>query len=135
MSKYSKEILEAYSKAKAIREKAYAPYSKFKVGCCLQTKSGKTYLGHNIENVAFPSCTCAENIALGNAIVAEGRGTLDFIVIVADGKDPVSPCGNCRQIIAEHVDKDFLVYLANLKEITTKITMSELLPLGFKSLS
>ena len=128
MSDYPKDVQKAYEMSKLIREKAYAPYSKFKVGAAVKFKNlDKIYTGHNIENVAFPSCVCAEVITLHSAIADKGRSNLDFIVVTTDLKDPVAPCGNCRQIISEHVAQDFMIYLANLKGIQKEITMKELL--------
>lgn len=135
MSEHSKEVLKAYELAKKAREKSYSPYSKFKVGAALKCKdSDKIHTGHNIENISFPAGNCAEPVVLYSAIAERGRGNFEFMVIVTDTENPTPPCGICRQVLSEHVDQDFVVYLADLKEIRKKLTISELLPYSFDSL-
>ncbi|MBL7663695.1 MAG: cytidine deaminase [Bacteriovoracaceae bacterium] len=136
MAKYSKEVLEAYQKAVEIREKAYAPYSKFKVGVALKfTDDKKYYLGHNVENASYPACTCAENVALANASIHHGLKNFEFMVLVTDTEDVAAPCGICRQKLCEFVPAEFPIYLSNLKGIQKTVTLKEILPYQFNKLS
>jgi len=116
--------------AKEARENAYAPYSKFKVGAAVVTTEGKVYKGANIENASFGLSNCAERTAIFKA-VSEGEKHLDSIAIIADTKEPVSPCGACRQVMAEFFKPEAKVYLTNLKGEITETTVGELLPGAF----
>ena len=114
------------------REQAYVPYSKFKVGAALITKSGKVYHGCNIENAAYSMTNCAERTAMFKA-VSEGDKDFAAIAVVADTKGAVSPCGACRQVIAEFCEPDMPVYLTNLQGDVQETTVSELLPGAFST--
>jgi cytidine deaminase len=122
---------ELMNKAIEIRERAYVPYSKFKVGAALLTKSGKVYTGCNIENAAYPVSLCAERVAIFKAI---SEGETDFVemAVVADTERPVPPCGSCRQVMSEFFDSDMNVYLTNLNSNTMTVKMEELLPFSFQ---
>ncbi|MRH42444.1 cytidine deaminase [Aquibacillus halophilus] len=117
-------------KAKEIRTKAYTPYSKFKVGAALLTKSGKIYQGCNIENAAYPVSCCAERVAIFSAI-ANGEMDFEELAVVADTKRPVPPCGSCRQVMSEFFDKDMKIHTSNLTNDVKTMTMDELLPFSF----
>ena len=82
------------------REKAYAPYSSFAVGAAVESSDGRIFTGCNVENLSFGLTICAERVAIGCAIAAGGK-SLRRIVVVADTRTPVSPCGACRQVMAE----------------------------------
>jgi cytidine deaminase len=88
------------AEATAARSKAYAPYSQFAVGAALVATDGRVFQGCNVENLSFGLTMCAERVAIGQAVAA---GCRDFrtIVIVADTVEPISPCGACRQVLAE----------------------------------
>ncbi|RBP02361.1 cytidine deaminase [Rossellomorea aquimaris] len=116
--------------AKLAREKAYVPYSKFKVGAALLSKDGKVYHGCNIENAAYSMCNCAERTALFKAY-SEGDTDYSMIAVVADTARPVPPCGACRQVISELCPKEMKVVLTNLKGDVEELTVSELLPGAF----
>lgn len=118
------------TEAKKARDKAYTPYSKFKVGAALRATDGKVYHGCNIENAAYSMCNCAERTALFSAY---GQGVRDFdlLVVVADTDRPVSPCGACRQVIAELCSEDMKVILTNLQGDTQETTVAQLLPGAF----
>jgi cytidine deaminase len=116
--------------AKAAREMAYVPYSKFKVGAALLTKDGKIYRGCNIENAAYSMCNCAERTALFKAY-SEGDKDFKMLAVIADTDRPVPPCGACRQVISELCDEDMLVILTNLKGDVQEITVKDLLPGAF----
>lgn len=87
--------------AKQAAEKAYAPYSQFRVGSALLTKSGNTYSGCNVENASYGLTTCAERNAVANAIAAEGKIEIEKIVVYTPTPSPTPPCGACRQVIHE----------------------------------
>ncbi len=116
--------------SKKAREKAYVPYSKFPVGAALLAEDGTVYRGCNIENSAYSMSNCAERTAFFKA-VSEGIHTFKALAVVADTEGPVSPCGACRQVIAEFCDKQMPVYLTNLKGDVMETTVAELLPGAF----
>jgi cytidine deaminase len=118
------------NEAKAAREIAYAPYSKFKVGAALLTKDGKVYRGCNIENAAYSMCNCAERTALFKAY-SEGDKEFTMLAVIADTPRPVPPCGACRQVMVELCPPDMPVVLANLQGDTEQTTVKELLPGAF----
>ena len=123
---------DLFEKARAVRENAHAPYSKFKVGAALRTVSGEEFIGCNVENSAYPQGTCAEAGAI-TAMIAAGEKEISEICIVADGQNPVSPCGGCRQKLAEFSTPASKVHLANLKGILASHSLGELLPHCFSS--
>lgn len=116
--------------AKAARELAYVPYSRFQVGAALLTKDGKIYRGCNIENAAYSMCNCAERTALFKAY-SEGDKDFSMLTVVADTKRPVPPCGACRQVISELCPRDMRVVLTNLNGDVQELTVAELLPGAF----
>ncbi|WP_278246875.1 cytidine deaminase [Yoonia litorea] len=116
--------------ARRVRENAHAPYSKFKVGAALIAGSGKVYLGCNVENVAYPEGTCAEAGAIA-AMVAGGDTSITEIAVIADSPKPVSPCGGCRQKIAEFASGDVRVTLATTDGVVHQTTVAALLPGSF----
>lgn len=110
------------------RENSYSPYSKFKVGAAVLTKSGKVYGGCNIENASYPVTNCAERTAIFKA-VSEGEKDIEAIAIVADTPGPCAPCGACRQVIAEFAIPRTI--MANLKGDAKVVSLEELLPFAF----
>lgn len=120
------------SEAKKAREKAYVPYSKFKVGAALLTEEGKIIHGCNIENSSFSMTNCAERTAFFKA-VSEGMTKFKAIAIVAATDGPCSPCGACRQVMAEFCSPSMPVILTNLKGDILETTVSKLLPGAFTS--
>jgi cytidine deaminase len=115
---------ELISAAWIAREKAYAPYSKFKVGAALLGADGEIVLGCNVENLSYGLTNCAERVAIG-AAVARGVTRFDAVAVVADTGVPISPCGACRQVLAEFgVGR---IILANRTE-SLEFTLEELLP-------
>ena len=111
------------------KEKAYAPYSNFKVGAALLCEDGIVYKGCNIENSSYPVTICAERVAVGNAI-ADGNRKFKAIVITG-GDDYCYPCGMCRQTLAEFADGEFRIVLAKNESETKVYKLSELLPESF----
>ena len=121
--------------ALAARKNAYAPYSGFRVGAALLARSGKIYLGCNIENAAYSPTNCAERTAFFKAI-SEGERAFDAIAIAGGAEETVSdifpPCGVCRQVMAEFCDPEaFRVYLVKNEKEGESLLLKELLPLGF----
>lgn len=119
--------------AEAAREKAYAPYSNFKVGAALLTPNGRVYVGCNIENASFSPTVCAERVAFFEA-VKNGETEFSAIAIVGGkaGEMPTfcSPCGVCRQVMAEFCKKDFRILLGTKEDFKSYI-FGELFPLSF----
>ena len=123
---------DLFEKARTVRENAHAPYSKFKVGAALRTVSGKEFIGCNVENSAYPQGTCAEAGAIA-AMIASGEKEILEICIIADSPSPVSPCGGCRQKLAEFSQPSTRVHLANLHGVLESHTLGDLLPHSFSS--
>ena len=110
--------------------KAYIPYSKFPVGAALVTKEGKIYTGCNIENASYGLCDCAERTAIFKA-VSEGERDFSYLVITGETDGPISPCGACRQVIAEFCNPKMPVLLTNVKGDEKEVTVEQLLPGAF----
>ena len=114
--------------ANTARQRAYAPYSKYPVGSSLRTRSGRIFTGVNVENAAYPQTMCAERIAIFKA-VSEGETEFEVITVVTDNGG--SPCGGCRQVMAEF-GLDTIVILADGKgKIVEETTVGGLLPGAF----
>lgn len=116
----------------AARKKAYTPYSNFQVGAAVLTKNKQVFLGCNIENASYGLTNCAERTAIFKA-VSEGEKEIEAIVIVGDTEGPISPCGACRQVMAEFCDENTKIILTNLKGDRVETTINELLPGFFSS--
>jgi len=132
IKEYIPELIEEAFK---IREKAYTPYSRFKVGAALLTAEGRIYSGCNIENAAYTPSNCAERTAFFKA-VSEGERDFAAIAVVGgpeDGvKDFCAPCGVCRQVMAEFCDpENFTVIMAKSLDEYRTVRFSELFPYGF----
>lgn len=130
MEKELKDKLVA--SATAMLDQAYVPYSKFPVGAAFLTKDGDIYSGCNIENASYGLSNCAERTAIFKA-VSEGVRSFSYLVITGDTDGPISPCGACRQVIAEFCEADMPVLLTNKKGNVKETTVSELLPGAFQS--
>ena len=117
-----KEAIEA-------KEKAYAPYSNFKVGAALLCEDGSVYTGCNIENASYSATICAERVAINKA-VTEGKTRFKAIVITG-GEDYCYPCGVCRQVMSEFAGEDFKIILAKNENETKVYKLSELFPESF----
>ena len=107
-----------------VRERAYAPYSRFQVGAALLAADGRIFVGCNVENLSYGLTNCAERVAVG-AAVAAGAMDLVAVAVVADTAVPISPCGACRQVLAEF--RVGRVLLTNRTE-RLEFTLDELLP-------
>ncbi|MFT8410202.1 MAG: cytidine deaminase [Schleiferilactobacillus perolens] len=122
-----KELIQSAVDA---RRQAYVPYSHFAVGAALVTADGHVYQGCNIENSSYGLANCAERTAIFKA-VSEGHRHFSELVVVADTTDPVSPCGACRQVLAEFGEPTMPVLLTNLQGKIKRTTVAELLPYAF----
>jgi cytidine deaminase len=116
--------------ARAAREHAYAPYSNFKVGAALLDEQGRIHAGCNVENAAYPQGLCAEAAALAH-LVAAGGTRVTAALVVGDAPHPITPCGGCRQKLREFAADDCPVWSADLKAVTARHTLGELLPASF----
>ena len=116
--------------AEAVRVNAHAPYSQFKVGAALRSAGGAIHAGCNVENVSYPEGTCAEAGAIA-AMVAAGDTAIAEVYVIADSPVPVSPCGGCRQRLAEFAGPEVRVTMATTRGAERVMTMAELLPGAF----
>jgi cytidine deaminase len=116
--------------ARAVRENAHAPYSKFKVGAALLDEQGRVHAGCNVENAAYPQGLCAEAGALAQ-LVAAGARRVKAVVVVGEGPRLVTPCGGCRQKLREFADDDAPVIVADAHTVRGRFTLGELLPASF----
>ncbi len=124
------EVKNMLRMANDARDRAYVPYSGFRVGACVKGATGAYYLGCNIENAAYTPTICAERSAIFKAVY-EGEREFDAIAIVWDGENLAVPCGVCRQVMAEFCDGEMPVICANRKGEYKLIALSELLPYAF----
>lgn len=116
--------------ARAVREKAHAPYSNFLVGAAVRTSAGNVYVGCNVENVAYPEGTCAEAGAIA-AMCAAGEYEISEVAVIAGSDNPVPPCGGCRQKLAEFSAGNVPVTMATIHGASLTMQVSELLPGAF----
>ncbi|MEX5730013.1 cytidine deaminase [Rhodovulum iodosum] len=118
--------------ARKVRENAHAPYSNFKVGAAIRSADGAVHLGCNVENIASPEGTCAEAGAIA-AMIAAGQTEIAEVAVIAGGPAPVTPCGGCRQKLAEFAAPDVRVTMATLSGETLVMNVAELLPGAFSA--
>lgn len=109
---------------------AHAPYSRFRVGACLRTATGRLYAGCNVENSAYPVGQCAEATAIGVMVAAGDRQIVEAVVLT-EGAELCSPCGRCRQQLAEFARPDARIHLCGPEGVRVTTTLGELLPLAF----
>ena len=121
--------IELINLAKEASEHAYAPYSEYKVGAALLTKSGKIFTGCNVENSSYGLTNCAERTAVFNA-VSEGETEFSEIVIYVDSDKLPAPCGACRQVLSEFSNDLKITIISRDEQVES--TIADLLPLGFK---
>ena len=125
--------MELIAAATKVRDNAYAPYSRFKVGAALRAEDGHVYVGANVENASYPESCCAETSAIA-AMVADGERRIAEVVVMAaesSAGDPVTPCGGCRQRLREFAAGDVKVYFCDPSGPRGVMTMDELLPRSF----
>ena len=125
--------MKIIEKAFEARNNAYAPYSKYRVGACIETKDGRFYTGANIENASYGLTNCAERSAIFSAY-SDGcrKYNIKAIAIVSKSDKLITPCGACRQVLAELIPKDAEIILSNGEE-TVITDIESLLPMSFNS--
>ena len=113
---------------------AYVPYSHFPIGAVLVAKDGRIFTGVNVENASFGLTNCGERTAIFKAV---SEGVLDFeeLIVYGETEKPISPCGACRQVMAEFFDEDLKVTLVAKDKSTVVMTVKELLPYSFTDLT
>lgn len=117
-------------KARQAQTLAYAPYSKFYVGCSIKTTNDQYFTGCNIENASYPLTCCAEEVAI-SAMICAGEKQISDVLVIGNTKDHITPCGACRQRIREFANSNTMIHMTNQTgEITSK-SLSELLPYSF----
>ena len=118
------------ARARAAQQRAYAPYSRFRVGAALLDDTGRVWEGANVENAAYPATICAERTALPPAVVAGVRGFV-ALAVVGDGDGPCTPCGTCRQVLYEFAPDLVVVAAGTSGEPARFLLGRDLLPEGF----
>lgn len=129
-SKVPLKVWAAYQAALQVRKNSHSPYSNFKVGSALVSKSGSIFVGCNVENVSYGGTICAERSAI-LAAVSSGEKSFSDIVVVADHKKIVPPCALCLQTMTEFFDSKTRIWLFSSKAFRAKYQLKQLLPVSF----
>ncbi|MFU8839256.1 MAG: cytidine deaminase [Nitriliruptoraceae bacterium] len=125
------DVAALIARARELRQHAYAPYSGFHVGAVVVTASGRRFEGVNVENVSYRLTTCAEQTALARMCADGAREEVVLVVVAGDGPEPCTPCGACRQTIAEF-GPDAVVHAAgSTGDAVLTLSVAELLPAAF----
>lgn len=124
--------LSLIKSAKAVLNNSYSPYSNFKVASAVLCESGKVYTGVNIENLSYPAGICAERTAISKAI-SEGERKILKIAIVSSSDDITYPCGICRQVMTEFMDKNSELIFMDKKGDIKVMTLEEIMPYSFEN--
>ena len=121
-----------FEAARAAMGKAHAPYSQFRVGAAILTGDGTVHAGANMEVISYPEGWCAETSALAHYVMA-GGGTITDIAVVAEKKDRITPCGGCRQRLAEFAGPDTRLHLCDQTGIVETVLLKDIFPMGFEA--
>ena len=121
---------DLFDAARAAFEHAHAPYSNFRVGAALRVRSGRIFCGANVENASYPEGNCAEASAIA-AMVAAGERQITEALVVAAGEHLCTPCGGCRQRLAEFAGPDLSIHLCDPQGLRRTVSLGDLLPLSF----
>ena len=119
-----------FEAACAAMANSHSPYSSFPVGAALMTPSGQIYSGCNIENASYPEGWCAETSAIAHMVTA-GEKQISEVLVVAEKMDVITPCGGCRQRLAEFASPDTPIHLCDQNGVVKTVTLADLLPAGF----
>lgn len=119
------------TRARECLNRAYAPYSRFRVAAAAMDEQGRIYTGVNVENLSYGLSMCAERVAIFTAIAAGGR-RIAALAVTSSGTERLSPCGACRQVLAEFADPDVEVYCDGVDTLH-RWTVADLLPHGFRA--
>lgn len=125
------ELSELKEKAREVARNAYAPYSSFKVGSAILTKTGNVYTGCNVENMSYGLTVCAERNAISKAVASEGKMEIDMVVVYTATDKPASPCGACRQVIYEFCNSDIEIHSFCESDQVLDTSIKKLLPDAF----
>ncbi|TDH37911.1 cytidine deaminase [Pseudohoeflea suaedae] len=123
---------DLFEAARGAMGKAHAPYSRFPVGAAILDGDGQVHTGANIEVISFPEGWCAETTAIGHMIMSGGKRIAE-VAVIAEKLDLCSPCGGCRQRLAEFADAGTLIHLCDAGGVRKSVRMDELLPLAFQT--
>jgi cytidine deaminase len=126
----SDPVAELFAAALDVHAKAYAPYSKFRVGAAIRSSSGAIHVGCNVENAAYPQGWCAEASAIA-AMVSAGERSISEVLVVCDGEQLSTCCGGCRQKLREFAPLDTRIHIAGVEGVRRVFTLDELLPFSF----
>ena len=126
----SDNFQKLFEEAKKVREKAYVPYSQFKVGAAFLTEDKSIVVGCNVENAAYPQSQCAEASAIGN-LISQGYKNIVEIVVIGSGNKLCSPCGGCRQRLREFSKLDVPIHMCSVEGHIKTSTLGELFPDSF----
>ena len=126
----SDSVADLFAAACQVHERAYAPYSRFRVGAAIRSTSGAIYAGCNVENAAYPQGWCAEASAIA-AMVSAGDRSISEVVVVCDGDLLSTCCGGCRQKLREFASPDTRIHMAGVEGVRRVFTLDELLPYSF----
>lgn len=123
---------DLFEAAREAMKRAHAPYSKFPVGAAIRTDEGRIHAGANIEVVSFPEGWCAETTAIGHMVMA-GGGRIAEVAVIAEKLPRCTPCGGCRQRLAEFGTAETLVHLCDATGVVETVRLGDLLPLAFEA--
>lgn len=130
MTTHEPDFDALFAAAKAAQLRAYAPYSRFKVGAAILADDGSVYASANVENAAYPVGTCAEAGAI-SAMIASGARAIRAVLVLGEGEELVTPCGACRQRIREFAAPETPIVIAGPDGIRARFSLAELLPASF----
>jgi len=116
--------------AQQAMDRAYAPYSKYYVGACVEAEDGDLFAGCNVENASYSVTVCAEVNAI-SSLIAAGKKRIKSLLVISSGEKISAPCGKCRQFIREFAGSDVPVYLCLKDEVSETITVEQMLPKSF----